>query len=129
MFSFVAYWHLRVADDLVFDVFKIDHFFRPGTDQLTWLVVHLVVYLGAVVDQLTELVPFHIRVVLALDLTHVLDFVNSAHNAEVEEGEIRVVNEVLRVQDRVGQIDHTHCYELAVKAVIKVIAAIPWIDF
>ena len=87
-----------VDTDCVFDLVKRHLFLGSWTLDEPWLVVQLVVNLGAVNDDITKHVVLEISIVVFLDIAHILDLSNHTHHAYVEELHIGIIDKVGRLQ-------------------------------
>jgi len=65
--------------------------------------------------------------VVPLHLLHELNLVNGSDHTEAQEAVVRVVNEVLGIENRVCDIIHTHGHYLSIDLVVEVERALSWI--
>ena len=101
----------------VFDLRVRNLFLGPGALHIPRLVVQLVVDLGARHDYVAKHVAVQIGVVVLHDMPHVLDLANDRHDAQVEELQVRVVDEVRRLEVLVADYDVGDAHKFTVDSV------------
>ena len=103
----------------MFYVVEVHHFLGPRTDKLAWFIIQFVINLRAIQDQLAKLVPLHPKIVVLLDHAHILNFMDRSNDSHAQETIVWVVYEILRVQNRHGNVHNSHGNQFTIYSVVE----------